>query len=63
MRQSQGQFQGFRQYAATQDRIRGGSPDRPFDEMFDAEQELRPPYARLRHSLQELTDAELHGRV
>lgn len=63
MRQSQGQFQGFRQYAATQDRIRGGSPDRPFDEMFDAEQQLRPPYARLRHSLQELTDAELHGRV
>ena len=33
-----------------------------YDEMFDGE-ELRAPYQRIRESLRELTDTDLHDRV
>jgi len=63
MTQSQEQFQGFRHYGEIQDRIRADGAERPFDEMFDDRHELRSPYARLRHSLQGMTDSELRARV
>jgi uncharacterized circularly permuted ATP-grasp superfamily protein len=71
MEQTQGQsqsraggpFRGFRQYAEVQDRILAGRAGRPYDEMFDEQHRLRPPYARLRDSLQEMTDSELQARV
>jgi uncharacterized circularly permuted ATP-grasp superfamily protein len=40
-----------------------GSGTSAYDEMFDDEDELRPPYRRLRSSLHELTVPELAGRV
>jgi uncharacterized circularly permuted ATP-grasp superfamily protein len=63
MKQTHGNFQGFRGYAQVQERIRGLNGQLPYDEMFDGNEDLRPAYARLRESITEMTDADLHDRV